>query len=178
LRNRYPNWVSEPRQSAVDNSCAHCEPSFNHYFWGSHAGMASQHTLSVEERRRLSAHLINLALLIVVAFGAYTTWFRIEVLDLENGRTTDDIEAWIVSLTVAFILSLRFTWSRYLWRTLLRSLWLIVGFLGRLLWWLVLWVSGRRSEKMPSLRPDSKLARRRHESPQPSLMNRRTQRRH
>lgn len=139
--------------------------------------MASHYTLSVEERRQIRAHLINLALLIVVAFGAYTTWFRFEVLDLENGRTTDDIEAWIVSVAVAFILSLRFSWSRYLWRTLLRSFWLIAAFLGRLAWWLVLWVSGRRSEKMPSLRPDPKLARQRHEPSHPSLMNRRAQRR-
>jgi hypothetical protein len=138
--------------------------------------MASQYTLSMEERRQIRAHLINLALLIGVAFGAYTTWFRFEVLDLENGRTTDDIEAWIVSLTLAFILSLRFVWSRYLWRKLLLGLWLIVAFVGRLAWWLVLTIAGRRSEKTPSLRPDPKLARERHEAPQPSLMKRRAQR--
>lgn len=137
--------------------------------------MASHYTLSMEERRQIRAHLINLALLIGVAFGAYTTWFRFEVLDLENGRTTDDIEAWIVSLTLAFILSLRFAWSRYLWRKVLRSLWLMVAFLGRFTWWLMLMVFGRRSERMPSLRPDRKLARARHETIQPSLMKRRAQ---
>lgn len=130
--------------------------------------------LSPRESREIRAHLINLALLIGVAFGAYTTWFRFEVLDMENGRTTDDIEAWIVSITLALILSLRFAWTRYLWRKLLRWVWLVTAFIGRFIWYLVLTIAGRRSAKKPSLRPDPKLAREQYQAPSKDWMQRRT----
>lgn len=154
-----------------------CAASLNTLLHGLYGPLPSEYTLSAEERRQVRSHVINVALLIGVVFGAYTTWFRFEVLDLENGRTTDDIEAWIVSLTLAFILSLRFGWSRYLWRTTLRWLWLLIAFTGRMTWWLVLVIAGRRSEKMPTLRPDPKLARERYEAPQRDWMRRRAQKR-
>ena len=129
--------------------------------------------LSPQQSQAIRAHLINLALLMGVAFGAYTTWFRFEVLDMENGRTTDDVEAWIVSIALAFALSLRFGWTRYLWRKLLRWVWLVIAFIGRLIWYLVLAIAGRRSAKMPSLRPDPKLARDRYQAPSKDWMRRR-----
>ncbi|TAJ36866.1 MAG: hypothetical protein EPO55_20285 [Reyranella sp.] len=121
--------------------------------------MPREYILSKQERKELSAHLINVTLLMGVAFGAYTTWFRFEVLEISNGRTTDDIEAWIVSLTLALALSLRFAWTRYLWRRLLWSTWWVLSGSGRAMWFVLAWITGRRSSKEPALRPDPKLAR-------------------
>ena len=121
--------------------------------------MPREHTLSKQERQELNAHLINVTLLMGVAFGAYTTWFRFEVLEISNGRTTDDIEAWIVSLTLALALSLRFGWTRYLWRRLLWSVWWVLAGVGKAVWIVLAWITGRRSSKEPALRPDPKLAR-------------------